>query len=101
MQKNGNLTNDRIHGYMYIRKKILTPLVLQPAPSLIRTSLPIADRCEQCLHTANSYEATAAWGAELQSGTQCVGAYWRKTGDKVIEFAHTVLICHQSQILNL
>ena len=69
---------------MYARKKILAPLVLQPAPSLVRTSLrqcsAIADTCERCLHTATAYGAMAAWGAE-QSGTQCVGAHaaWAHT----------------------
>ena len=38
-QVNGKLANDRIHGYTYVRKKILAPLVLQPAPSLVYTSV--------------------------------------------------------------
>ena len=78
MQKNGNLTNYRIHGYTYARKKILAPLVLQPAPSLVRTSLHHCRRVRTMPTHGYSYETTAAWGAELQSGTlfnQCVGAH--------------------------
>ena len=77
MQKNRNLANDRIHSYTYVRKKILAPLVLQPAPSLVCTSLHHCQHVRTMPTHGYSYEATAAWEVELRVAlfNQCVGAH--------------------------
>ena len=43
---------------IYVRKKILAPLMLQPVPSLLRTSLRHCRYVRTgCLHTSCSYDA--------------------------------------------
>ena len=96
MQKNRNITNYRIRGYTYVRKKILAPLVLQPAPSLVHTSslhscysqpllsyIPpraIADTCKRCLHTGTAMRQRpfGEWSFRVAvfvwAHTQCVPA---------------------------
>ena len=63
MQKNGNLTIDRICGYTYICKKILAPLVLQPALFLVRTSLHHCQHVRTMPTHGYSYEAKRLHGS--------------------------------------
>ena len=76
--------------YMYVRKKILAPLMLQPVPSLLRTSLWHCRYVRTgCLHASCSYVAKRPHrgqsyrvallsingvGALKGRATQCVGA---------------------------
>ena len=65
----------RIHEYTYVRKKILAPLVLQPAPSLVRTSLRHCRYVWTTPTNGYSYGATAAWGVETSARSAQINAW--------------------------
>ena len=58
----------------YVRRSSLRSCYSLPLLSCI-PHCAIADMCKRCLHTGTATRLTAAWEAELQSGTFSINAW--------------------------
>ena len=61
----------------YVRRSSLRSCYSRPLLSYM-PQCAIADMCGRCLHMATANEATATWGAELQSGTLFAWAHTQR-----------------------